>query len=784
MVADALYGESGGLGRWVAGNALKTEVVLDDYVKSRVKEIKVLNSAGATVWTTGMHTYDGGGNLRTIGATDIFTYDLAGRLREALVAGSTGSPLYRDVFTYDPFGNLAGKERSINWGIPQGESYQIEPSTNRIVCVNQGPIWTYRENGAVTFDGTFNYAYDNAGRLAQIQVGGTEIGAYRYGGSGLRIFRRENHGKEVFYFRDGQGNVLSQFSRPVGTTLLPVWDRDFVYLGNLRIAMIEEPLPSAVSWMQSSSTGSGISLEWFINPETDVYGYLIFRRDPGQISFAPLYSGSSSITTTTSSYLDANVAPGATYVYKIVAVDAAGNQGAPSVERQITFQDATPPGSPTGLAATPGNAKVTLAWSAPSPTVPDLAGYKVYRRLSGGTHGAPLNGIPVTTTNYIDLAVTNGTTYYYVVRTVDTAGLVSDPSNEVSAKPTSKQMGFNQTDDWDGRSGGLQLARSGNQPGVSQVAPYTITAQSLGEKIFFLHADRLGSIRLVTDTQAAPVTTHAYAAYGEELQPMASTNPYKYAGYERDAESLLDYVRARFYMPRMGRWTSPDPLGDGFQYARSNPLSYIDPSGLVIQCVQVCTDDGFGGRICERKCYDDPPTPFDELEFATYFPDPGPLPPAQIRTGGSGPVMNPPPPAPPEQERECGYLDGTASVVVGPGAYTGVIAGVQKNPAGDMYLVGGRTWGVDAGTNLLLKGLGGPMFSLTQSLPGQTTGPGAFAGGQVTLFGITAQLSGAVINWRPSWALEIGVNTSLLGANVQAGGIVPIGQGAPLAGCR
>ena len=66
----------------------------------------------------------------------------------------------------------------------------------------------------------------------------------------------------------------------------------------------------------------------------------------------------------------------------------------------------------------------------------------------------------------------------------------------------------------------------------------------------------------------------------------------RYTGKERDTESGLDYFGARYYSSNMGRFSSPDPGGLLFQnpadpqswnmyaYARNNPLSNVDPTGL------------------------------------------------------------------------------------------------------------------------------------------------------------------------------------------------------------
>jgi RHS repeat-associated protein len=66
---------------------------------------------------------------------------------------------------------------------------------------------------------------------------------------------------------------------------------------------------------------------------------------------------------------------------------------------------------------------------------------------------------------------------------------------------------------------------------------------------------------------------------------------YKFTGKERDSESGLDYMDARYYGSTMGRFMSPDPiLSSGheedpqtwnkYAYARNNPLRYTDPTGL------------------------------------------------------------------------------------------------------------------------------------------------------------------------------------------------------------
>lgn len=105
------------------------------------------------------------------------------------------------------------------------------------------------------------------------------------------------------------------------------------------------------------------------------------------------------------------------------------------------FLDTTlqgPPQAPGGLVAQPADGSVRLSWSVPSSDGGQtIKSYLVYRGTSpGGENMAnPLARLRSSTSvTYTDSAVTNGTTYYYVVVAQNSLGR-SDPSNEASARP-------------------------------------------------------------------------------------------------------------------------------------------------------------------------------------------------------------------------------------------------------------------------------------------------------------------------------------------------------------
>jgi RHS repeat-associated protein len=102
--------------------------------------------------------------------------------------------------------------------------------------------------------------------------------------------------------------------------------------------------------------------------------------------------------------------------------------------------------------------------------------------------------------------------------------------------------------------------------------------------------DRLGSVRDLTDASGALLDQITYDAYGNVVieTNAAAGDRYKYTGREFDAATGLQYNRARYYDPTIGRWTSQDPLGfdagdpNLYRYVRNDPTNATDPSGLII----------------------------------------------------------------------------------------------------------------------------------------------------------------------------------------------------------
>ncbi len=123
--------------------------------------------------------------------------------------------------------------------------------------------------------------------------------------------------------------------------------------------------------------------------------------------------------------------------------------------------------------------------------------------------------------------------------------------------------------------------------------------------IRWLVTDQLGTPRMVVDRSGtlSGVRRHDYFPFGEEIPAdaswrtvargyLADTVKQKFTGYERDAETNLDFAQARYFENQQGRFSSTDPLmasgrpgnpqtWNRYAYTLNNPMRFADPSGMV-----------------------------------------------------------------------------------------------------------------------------------------------------------------------------------------------------------
>ncbi len=110
-----------------------------------------------------------------------------------------------------------------------------------------------------------------------------------------------------------------------------------------------------------------------------------------------------------------------------------------------------------------------------------------------------------------------------------------------------------------------------------------------GGQDYYIFTDHLGSARVITNATGTVCGDADYLPFGAEQATYSCWLSYKFATYERDPETGLDYALFRYYNSRLGRFMSPDLLSGGvgdpqslnrYAYVLNDPVNLTDPLGL------------------------------------------------------------------------------------------------------------------------------------------------------------------------------------------------------------
>jgi RHS repeat-associated protein len=129
----------------------------------------------------------------------------------------------------------------------------------------------------------------------------------------------------------------------------------------------------------------------------------------------------------------------------------------------------------------------------------------------------------------------------------------------------------------------------GELPDLREEYEHSLQAR-VPDRLYYFHADHLGSGSIITDNAGRTYQTLAYAPWGESLVNVRDVNqnydePYKFTGYEKDEETGLNQAKNRYYDSKLSIFYSVDALAEkfpniaGYSYARNNPVNVIDPDG-------------------------------------------------------------------------------------------------------------------------------------------------------------------------------------------------------------
>jgi RHS repeat-associated protein len=145
-------------------------------------------------------------------------------------------------------------------------------------------------------------------------------------------------------------------------------------------------------------------------------------------------------------------------------------------------------------------------------------------------------------------------------------------------------------------AGSTNFLYDGANP-VQELSGSTVTANlltgSLDERFLGTTAtdtdnyltDALGSTVALTGTTGSSEAEYSYGPFASMSITGSTTNSYNYTG--RETYGLgINYYRARYYNPAIGRFLSEDPLGfagsgaNFYAYAGDDPIDFNDPFGL------------------------------------------------------------------------------------------------------------------------------------------------------------------------------------------------------------
>jgi cellulose 1,4-beta-cellobiosidase len=180
--------------------------------------------------------------------------------------------------------------------------------------------------------------------------------------------------------------------------------------------------PAAPASLTATAGNAQVTLSW-----TASGGATSYNVKRATTSGGPYTTIATGVNGTT--YTNTGLTNGTTYYYVVSAVNSVGESSNSSQASATPVAPATVPAAPTGLTAAAGNAQVVLTWTAST----GASSYNVKRATTnGGAFTTIATG--VTGTTYTDTGLTNGTTYYYVVSAVNSAG-ESANSSIASATP-------------------------------------------------------------------------------------------------------------------------------------------------------------------------------------------------------------------------------------------------------------------------------------------------------------------------------------------------------------
>ena len=587
----------------------------------------ITDAGGSTVYYTHSRTFDALGRLwQDIGAynqTITYQYDAQGNLKQ--IDGARTNVADLTTHSYDALDRLT-QTLNADGGIEQVKTNALDQTTQVVDPANQATTQTVDAFGDVTrtvsadtgatnrtFDEagnektetdargiTVSYSYDALNRVTQKQSSDANTPVYTYGydqcGLGRLCWIQRNGtfhlyfnydsygrlnyqlgavpgvnwfysvyaydpygrlstityptGRSVSYSYDAEGRIIQVTTQPSSGTPVTVLANTFVY---------NYPFAGPQSFSYGNGNGFYLSRDQDYRPTYNFDGprYKLYSYDPANnvASIADISNGALTYTYDATGRL-------------VSAIDSASN-GFGSLA--WTYDKNGNRQSETRNAGT-----IPYAYSPPNWLYQKGSDTR-YRTPSGNTASSAVGSFAYDGYNRLVSSQTAAetTTYSYNalgqrIKKINQNGLATSfhygPDGELLYEQD--QAGNTKAYVWlDGRP----LARIDNNT-----------------QIYYYHVDHLGTPQAMTNSAGAVVWKAYYDPFGSATVRVGTIeNNLRLPGQYYDRETGLQYNYFRDYDPTTGRYIEADPIGlEGglniYQYALSNPLSFIDPTGLDI----------------------------------------------------------------------------------------------------------------------------------------------------------------------------------------------------------
>ena len=181
-------------------------------------------------------------------------------------------------------------------------------------------------------------------------------------------------------------------------------------------------VPAAPTGVTATGGANQVSISW--PAVSGATSYNIYWATTAGVTTA-----STRITSAASPYVQTGLAASTTYYYIVTAVNAAGQSVASAqISAATNAPVVTIPAAPTGVTAAGGANQVSINWAA----VTGATSYNIYYAITSGvtkTSGAKITNAA---RPYLQTGLAAGTTYYYIVTAVNSAG-ESAASAQISA---------------------------------------------------------------------------------------------------------------------------------------------------------------------------------------------------------------------------------------------------------------------------------------------------------------------------------------------------------------